>query len=247
MKVKYDLIVVGAGGTGTYFLKEISRMISTDVSVSKQIREMYIVDGDTVEEKNLNRQAFLPEDIGRNKAAVMADVLNSSFDLGWRSIATYMTKEDEMKKLMPSLANPNQGNYLLIPVVIGCVDNHGFRMLMEKLFDEANSLIYFDSANEFSAGECVLSYKMNKKVLGPCRSHYFPDIKNGDLRNITEISCEELNQVAPQHIFTNMMAGLQLCSAFSNLCKGKPTPGFTFFNPHTFYNEFIPYKEDAKS
>ena len=245
-KVKYDLVVIGACGTGSYFLKEISRLISTDVSVKKQLREMYIIDGDTVEEKNLSRQAFLEEDIGRNKAIVMAEVLNTTYELSWRAVPSYITSNEQLETLLPSYSNAHQGQYYLVPIIIGCVDNHACRLLCEKLFEKSHSFIYFDSANEFSTGECVFAYKINKRVLGPCRSHYFPNITSGDLRNVTEISCDELNLVAPQHIFTNMAAGLQLCSAFSNLMNGNLTPGFTLFNVHKYEMEFIPYRHSKE-
>ena len=77
--VRLSLIVVGAGGTGTYFLKEVSRYLAA--ADREKIARMLIVDGDTVERKNLSRQAFTSDDIGRNKAEVMAEVLNECFDL----------------------------------------------------------------------------------------------------------------------------------------------------------------------
>ena len=57
MKNEYVFIIVGAGGTGTYFLKEFSRFIA-GTSYEKQIVGMYILDGDNVEKKNLTRQCF---------------------------------------------------------------------------------------------------------------------------------------------------------------------------------------------
>ena len=69
--------VIGAGGTGSYFLKEFCRFAQG----RKDISEVIIYDGDTVEEKNLSRQCFTVEDVGRNKALVMAEILNAAFDI----------------------------------------------------------------------------------------------------------------------------------------------------------------------
>ena len=47
-KPKYNIIVIGAGGTGTYFLKEFSRFLCGTSSV---IESFSIFDGDVVENK----------------------------------------------------------------------------------------------------------------------------------------------------------------------------------------------------
>ena len=229
----YNLIVVGSGGTGTYFLKEFSRFIhGTDAL--RQFGRMVIFDGDTVEGKNLARQCFQEDDIGRNKAAVMAEVLNDAFDLKWESYATYLT---DLKQLTEVTGN---GNYTTL--IISCVDNHACRLLLEDFFNKKRDCIYFDSANEFETGECVYSYKKDGVVEGPVRSHYFPDIKESHHKKRTELSCEELNNVEPQHIFTNMFAGNLLCSGVAKLLEKKHTPGVAYFNAMEPECTFIPYK-----
>ena len=60
----YQLVVVGTGGTGSYYLKELGAILS---SLTKEERNSYalsIIDGDRVEQKNLDRQNFLKEDVG---------------------------------------------------------------------------------------------------------------------------------------------------------------------------------------
>lgn len=232
--IKYDVIVVGAGGTGTYFLKEISRYLFSDMDVMKTIGHLYILDGDVVEEKNLSRQCFMKEDIGRNKAAVMAEVLNAAYSpvKCWTVYPHYLIKKEQLSDL---ISDQN------VPVIIGCVDNHAARFVCEDFFNTQSSCIYFDSANEYDTGELVCAYKASGKIISPCRSEYFPAIKDEDNRSVTELSCEELNQSAPQHIFTNMTAGLLLCSAFCNLMNGKTLPGVTYFNSMSLYTEYVPY------
>lgn len=237
--IKYQLLVIGAGGTGTYFLKEVSRMLAGNPSIMPHIYSLTIMDGDIVEEKNLARQCYQKEDIGRKKSNVMAEILNATFDLSWGSYPFYLT---DSKTLEPILEEPKQNDFTYIPVIIGCVDNHSARLQCETFFSEHNNCIYFDAANEYDNGECVFSYKLKGNVIGPCRSHYFPQILKEDLRPVTEISCEELNSVSPQHILTNMASGMQLLVAFNNLLKGVIKPGISFFNPFTFSNEFVEFK-----
>lgn len=236
-RLKYQIFVIGAGGTGTYLLKELSRYLQGGVH-SEDIEGLYILDGDTVEEKNLSRQAFDEEDVGRNKAVCMADILNSAFSLSWRSYPEYLTEKEQLKRLFKA----DTAGVSYMPVIIGCVDNHGCRILLEELFDELPSVAYLDSANEFYAGESVFAYRAEGVLVSPYRSYYFPEIKENDTRNRTEISCEELNNVAPQHISTNMLAGQVLLSEVCALLDKHPHPGLVTFDSGEFIMEYTPYK-----
>lgn len=237
MNINFSLLVVGSGGTGTYFLKEISRFLSRNETAAYMISDMVICDGDIVEEKNLSRQCFSVEDIGRKKASVMAEVLNLSFNLHWSAYPYFLSDMSVLENFFNVYSSS-------IPVIIGCVYNHGARILMEKFFSTRKDCIYFDAANEFSNGEVVFAYKAEGIVLAPCRSYYFPDILRGDTRNVIDISCEELNQVKPQHILANMAAGMQLLSGFINLLNGKMMPGVAYFNPFDMYTEFVAYQRE---
>lgn len=240
--MKYELFVIGAGGTGTYFLKEFSRFLCGNHAVKKRILSMHIYDGDVVEEKNLARQAFTMEDVGRNKAAVMAEILNETFDLSYVAHDVYVTDEKQLTGVFKGKADYYSNSEPIVPVIVSCVDNHACRLLLEKIYESIDDCILFDSGNEFTTGEVVFAYKSNKVSYGLVRSGYFPDVREGDLRNREEMSCEELNHVSPQHIFTNMVAGNLLCSGLANLFDGKITPGFAYFNALSYSCDFVPYK-----
>lgn len=231
---RFHVIVVGSGGTGTYFLKEFCRYISGGCEL---IHKITIIDGDTVEEKNLERQAFAEEDIGLNKAAVMADVLSTAFDIG--SVESYSEYLTELSQIESITCDED------VPVIIGCVDNHACRLLLEKFFDECNNIAYLDSANEFSTGEVVFAYKKDGKIISPYRSYYYPEIKTST-KKVTEMSCEELNNVSPQHIATNMTAGNILLKEVTNMLSGKSNPGMVTFDLDMYYQEFWPYVEKAQ-
>ncbi len=220
----FTLNVIGAGGTGGYFLKEFARYIQGHTGCFKG---MYIIDGDTVEEKNVLRQAFQLEDVGFNKAVVMADILRSAFGVKFQAKPDFLEASDEI-----------ECHYGSVPLIIGCVDNHQARMVCEKFFNEHDTVFYLDSANEFSTGEVVFSYKVNGKVLSPLRSSIFK-MEIGKKRS--EMSCEELNNVEPQHIATNMLAGNILLREVCSILDGKPHCGFVEFDTEMFHQEFFPY------
>ena len=79
MSKKYNFLIVGCGGTGGNFTSMLGRYLY-DNGVADHCA-ITLIDGDFVENKNIGRQPFLPCDIGRNKAEVMAEVLTEVFDI----------------------------------------------------------------------------------------------------------------------------------------------------------------------
>lgn len=237
--ILFDVIVIGSGGTGSYFLKEFSRYLYQNDKAKEHIFRMAIIDGDEVEGKNLKRQAFIEEDIGFPKSIVMASALNDAFSLAWEGYDRYVL---DVKELYDDCYNGDADG--VIPIIIGCVDNHACRMVCEEFFKSHLDCIYYDSANEFSSGEVVFSAKKGGKVLSPLRSEIFPEIKKGDLRNVEEMSCTELNEVAPQHIAANMNAGLILLSAMTTLFEdGIVMGGMTMFDVKQMYSQHFTASE----
>ena len=197
VNIKFKIVVVGSGGTGTYFLKEFSRFLCGNEQAKRMISNMVIFDGDTVEEKNIQRQAFTSDDIGLHKAAVIAGALNDNFGLEWNAKRIYVTKTSQLEEFgyTERMAfGDEQIIYREIPLIIGCVDNHACRLVLEDFFNKNKYCIMLDSANEYSTGEVVFSSRVEGKTISPLRSHWFPDIIKGDLRHVTDMSCEELNK-----------------------------------------------------
>lgn len=238
-KETYALIIVGVGGTGSRFFRDAAQYLAHSVG-QERITSIHLFDGDEVEEKNLRNQGFMPEDIGLKKAAVLAEVYSEYIPVQIHAHCEYLTS---IKPLL-DIVKKESGN---IPLILGCIDNHGCRLLLEEFFNTSENCILFDSGNEFSTGEVVYAYKRDGKVCGPPRSFYFPDILKGDTRNRDEISCEELNVVAPQHFQTNGVAGQYLLRGMIMLLDGKACPGFQMFNAlEVGCDEFIPLSRVLK-
>lgn len=246
----YHFIIVGTGGTGSAFAKELVRFLS---ALKNNHADVTLIDGDVVEEKNLARQSFQQEDVGRNKAVALAEALTEVFDYNVRAYPDYITDVSQLLSLI---------NCYTTPVIVGCVDNHRARQVMHQLFQVESwkgvyssnipkELYYFDAANEFSSGEVVFSkaeivWRNGRQmdVIAPPRSFYFPDILTDDSPDRTEISCEELNAVAPQHIAANIMAANQLLTACCGLMVANVAPqGIVYFDIATFSSIFREAKE----
>jgi len=232
---KYSILVVGSGGTGTFFLKEFARYLYKNIAALSKIKQITIADGDTVEAKNLSRQAFSPDDLGFNKASVMVEVLSEAFSLSnMEAVDQYLLTMEDINKCFSNITNG------VIPVIIGCSDNVAVRLLCEEFFESKDDCVYIDSANGLHDGETVVSLRLGKKEISPCRSIYFPQFALGDTRSVVELSCEELNESTPQHILANMNAGMALLSNVVRLLeKDELDCGVTFFNPFEGKSEFV--------
>src|SRR4051812_18029802 len=67
--------IIGCGGVGSAMLPSLCLL--------KKPAEIMLVDGDTVEEKNLNRQMFDKSQVGANKAKALAERFKCGFLPEW--------------------------------------------------------------------------------------------------------------------------------------------------------------------
>jgi hypothetical protein len=97
---RFTVTVVGCGGTGGFAAEALYRVLPRET-------DLVLVDHDRVEERNLTRQNFYREDLGRFKSETLAHRLAKKFDrpVGYSTLPVSMTQ----------LAFPG--------LVIGCVDN----------------------------------------------------------------------------------------------------------------------------
>ena len=247
-KIRVSVLVVGAGGTGGYVIKEFARYMASVKDGPVEIR-LGVCDGDIVERKNLDRQAFQEEDIGENKAVVLVSAIKEC--LGLKHVYAYPKYIDGQEDIAAIFQGLVEEGYVYpkpveYRVIVGCVDNHRARQAMEEFYKSVRGICYIDSANEFKSGEVVVSYRLDK-VYGKPRSFYFPDVKKDTGKKASEMSCTELNQAAPQHILTNMLAGqISLASLIGFVSEGNVSPGIHYFNAFTGEAVFRPYQDEAK-
>jgi molybdopterin/thiamine biosynthesis adenylyltransferase len=79
-----SVVMIGCGGTGSRIMPMLTQLVRTCIksfnpSAWLERLPIYIVDGDTVEEKNLLRQNFVQRDVGHSKAGVLATRYGNAF------------------------------------------------------------------------------------------------------------------------------------------------------------------------
>lgn len=218
-----NIVVIGTGGTGGAFLARFCQFLCGQ---DKKNYSLTICDGDTVEKKNIQRQPFTYEDIGRNKAEVLSEIFNDMYDLDVRFADHYIDDDDDVNDLFDSY------DYRQVLILIGTVDNHAARLEMDKFFRACKvPIIYIDSGNEYSHGQVVFAVKNAKgQIISPPVADYFPEVLLGGVSRKDE-SCEVLNNSAPQHLATNNLAGNIIFSALSDyIMNGQVPSGITYFD-----------------
>lgn len=241
--IHFHFCVIGTGGTGGHLVSKLARFLN-DFAKDGVSCELSIVDGDRVEMKNIGRQPFTEDDLGLNKAVALAENISYALNYPIRAYGKYIETVQDIRDIL--YREKNSYNTEVVDVLIGCVDNHKARQVMEEWFLQKRYVqkyvFYIDSANEFSVGEVVFSIYRGGKVVSPVRSFYFPDVLE-PAKSVTEMSCEELNQVAPQHLVTNSFASdivlsylVQLCAKDEaiNLIPG----GINYFDSFKMFSRF---------
>lgn len=89
------IIVLGAGGTGGYVIPHLYRL----AFARRGHVRIIICDGDIVERKNLVRQNFVEQDIGRNKAQVLAERYSRAFGIECEYRSSFVEDETELRQL----------------------------------------------------------------------------------------------------------------------------------------------------
>ena len=238
------VLVIGCGGTGAYTISHLSRLISVINGTNAKERgsriyknrpdvNLYLADGDLVEAKNLNRQHFISQEVGRNKAEVLGERYSAAFGLQIGVIPKDIEKVGDLDFFM------GDGNSATL--IIGCVDNNASRRVIMDWFygtkdGSPDNVIYknnyaskfwIDSGNEERNGQVICGYipairglwgtpKMNphKAKRGgshgefslPCVTEVYKNISEQNDRFNSQMSCAERAESAPQNMQTNVTA-----------------------------------------
>ena len=127
------IAVVGCGGTGGFVTEGLCRLLAGRPQV-----ELRLIDGDRVEERNLERQNFWPEDLGHFKAQALAERLARRY----RRPVAY------------SVAPLQKGDLNSCALVVGCVDNAEARSAISQAVSP--SLWWLDAGNGREFGQVLV-------------------------------------------------------------------------------------------
>ena len=89
--MKFNIVLVGCGGTGGCFFGRFIRFMA-DFYAENTTINLSIMDGDTVELKNLGRQPFVEQDVGENKAVALAMAAEEALGVRVKAYLIYISE-----------------------------------------------------------------------------------------------------------------------------------------------------------
>lgn len=191
------VVVVGVGGVGTHLVTPLCRFLASRHPGSS----VTLVDGDSFEPKNRERQDFV--EYG-NKAEVTAAELSSKFpELNVGHQPQYLTNADVW-------AYVPEGT-----VVFSCVDNHASRKMLSDHVGTLEEAVLVSGGNDHHDGNVQVYVRRGGVDVTPPLTHMHPEIEFPDDKNPAEMSCMELAMAgSPQLIIANMKVATEMFGAF---------------------------------
>lgn len=197
---KLPVTIIGLGGVGSILAERLCRFLNYSNDLTADI---LLVDGDTYEQKNYERQEFIR--IG-NKADIKATELQMKFsELQFESYEAFINETNIAKSI-------REGD-----IVFLCVDNHKTRMIVSNYCKNLQNITLISGGNEFTDGNVQIYARKEGKDLTPDLCAYHPEIANPDDKLPEEMSCEELSNSDPQLYFTNLGVATLMCWSFYNV------------------------------
>jgi len=235
----FNIMVVGAGGTGGYLVRDLARFIYAlrEKGDSRQF-SISLIDGDEVEAKNVLRQNFMARDIGKKKSDILAKRYAGAFGIEIQSVSE-MADANLLNQLHKY---DNVRGQTIQNIVVGCVDNHNARRAMKQYSDSKSNVYWIDSGNETKSGQAVIGYgrfqnrsgyRSSNRYNVPQRNTVFslpnvvdlyPEIgdESQDVVEETKVSCAESAMIDTQNIFVNMTAAGHVLSYIRQVVMCEP-------------------------
>lgn len=222
---KKKIVIIGCGGTGSYVIGNLAR----------QDHEVFLIDGDVVEAKNLKRQEFFDKDLNKYKSQVFGERYNLPYS------TDYLDTVEDLDPLFEE--EP------CVPMVISLVDNNGTRALINDMFhlEKYPDFIYIGSGNGKRNGQVYVAIKKNNEIIYETEVVLDKSLQatDGDNRRPTEISCAEhansSERGAEQSILANVTAGCLVSNIATNVLNN----GILNGNKFTFDCNFLNFKTET--
>jgi len=198
MKFKY-VYLVGVGGTGSHLADPLVRLLTYHDNGTRNIT---IIDGDSYEDKNTDRQIFDTQFNGKNKAFATAERLGLETI---KPIADFIDK-DKFTKLLQKHSSIDD-NFL----VIMAVDNAATRHAIITAVDDRKhaNFVLISPGNSFDSGQVVIYARQDRENL---TVHPFAKYQNlaepQDTIPVMAEGCAFMTPSEPQLITANASAAL---------------------------------------
>jgi len=243
-------IVVGAGGTGSFAIPGIARLIYELRQQQNKPAEFLIVDPDVVEGGNIPRSNFCAAEVGRFKAQTLAERIT----MAWGLEARFSCEEFDSEKHLKESAS----DYRSLTVIVGCVDNYLARQDIHNAIDgfrgysssDAPNLWWIDGGNGRSSGQVLLGSdtkhsKADQHFTGtsickslPTPSRLHPDLLRAEKTSASDsfegLSCPDRVRLGEQSLNINQRVAVEMTEMLTEMFLTRSLKRFaTYFDLET--------------
>jgi hypothetical protein len=190
-------IVVGAGGTASYLIPALHRYLR---SAHELDFLMVVIDGDTVEATNLDRQAHAPDSVGLNKAEALCAGYGNTLP-----VKAYLGP-DNIDQLI------REGTTVIITV-----DNYPCRARIAERANTLSDITIINAGNEEHTGSVQLWKRVNGEDITPPITFLHPEI-NMDGEDRAAMTCQQVAALpgGGQTALANMLAAGWIMTALNH-------------------------------
>lgn len=229
------ILQIGAGGTGGYITDELVDVLGS----TNQEHVLVVVDGDIVEERNLERQAFYRKDINKNKAEALISRIETKETKNVQVyglteyIKTWMEIVEVVTRLWEFYEDQTE-----VMIICGADNNmvrHRIDLATKTLheLDIFENVLIVDSGNTEYTGEVLNTILNREKPYEDNQLDYRLARVSGDLDSRMtygdfELSCEVVSESQPQNIGTNMLAGYAVLTSVIKWLTHKEMESLSF-------------------
>lgn len=201
--------VVGTGGIGLCLLPTLCRYLNYNAEKFPAV-EISLIDGDSFEERNRERQEF---EVEGPKATITAIEYRAKFPrlMIWDN-PTYVADHNVVNLIREK------------DVVLLCVDNHKTRKLISDRAEELNNVTVVSGGNDWTDGNVLVHIRRDgENLTPPLASKFHPEIMNPTDKHPGEVEdaqgCQVLAVSEPQLLITNNYIAANMLAALYNLIE----------------------------
>ena len=237
-----DILLIGAGGTGSQMVTGLARMNRTLLSLGHPGLHLVVCDGDAVSASNVGRQLFSEADIGLNKAVVLVNRVNMFFGTAWKAYPYNIDRKAGMGPRIPD-------------ITISAVDSAKTRVEIPNVLTSRNHhySYWLDTGNTQSTGQVILGTTGPLKQPNKDSADYLPhvldlykDIGKEDAKAYQGPSCSVEDAIRRQDLFINQwIATCALEILWKMFRKGCLTVHGAFVNLNSFKVRPLPVDPDV--
>ncbi len=200
LKRRSRVVMFGAGGTASWFLPKLLKIYNDAFTKRPDLAyelEILILDGDTVEDKNIIRQNFINDDIGQHKASVLAERYTGLYPhISVNAIPLYATSASYDAKIIkidpldPEFFYDIDSTINHTDIIVNLVDNESFKRKLDDVIFRRSPLLYFNAGINLYNGQCYVSYPRLSNVYTIDHPSFIDDVEEVQVHSCADADAE---------------------------------------------------------